>query len=69
MLAVALNSDPEWSPASWGVWVETIMTKKWVLGILQAALVRKNGSVAAATSDFGLSGEEIWVSILLHTGG
>ena len=63
MLAVVLNSDPEWCLSSWGVWVKTIMTKKWVLGIQQAALLRKNGSVAASTSDFAISREEI----LVHT--
>ena len=64
MLAVVLNSDPEWAPSSWGVWIETIMTKKWILGIQQAALVRKNGSLAATSSDMGISTDEILVIIL-----
>ena len=65
MLAVVLNSDPEWSPSSWGVWVESIMTKKWILGIQQAALVRKNGSVAATTPDMGILQDEILVKVNL----
>ena len=64
MLAVVLNSDPEWSPSSWGVWIETIMTKKWILGIQQAALVRKNGSLAATSSDMEISTDEILVTTL-----
>ncbi len=63
MLAVLLNSNQNWTPSTWPVWIDTIMARSRALGIEKAAIIRKTGSVAAATPGYSWTQEQIVVGL------